>query len=450
MTQVYSASQIPRFQGPAAWNALLTDSQRASVTMLDQNTSCDIAIIGTGFAGLAAARRLLQLEDRLTIIIVDATRVGEGGIGRNSGFMIDLPHDLQSEDYAGAGDSEDVLTSLNRSAIRFVADAVEEYGIDAEFFRADGKINGAASARGDRANRQYMKLLEQMNEPFELLDAHAMKELTGSPLYTSGVFTPGTALLQPAGYAHAVARGLQAQGVRIFENTPVTAFTKVSNGWQLSSPGGKINTAQIILANNGHLESFGFFHNRLMHISLFASMTRELDDDALSRLGGKANWGITPADPMGTTVRRFTTPSGGSRILTRTAVVLNQYQQSSPRQMTRARAMIRDKFDQRFPQLAGYPMEFSWAGQLCLSQNGVTVAAPLDDGVFAACVQNGLGAARGTLSGIAAAEYALGRKTAISAYFENQPEPVLLPPKPLANLGANIYLRWKEWIAGTE
>ena len=35
------------------------------------------------------------------VIMLDAGRVGEGAAGRNSGFMIDLPHDLQSDDYAG-------------------------------------------------------------------------------------------------------------------------------------------------------------------------------------------------------------------------------------------------------------------------------------------------------------------------------------------------------------
>jgi glycine/D-amino acid oxidase-like deaminating enzyme len=37
-------------------------------------------------------------------VLLEAGRVAEGAAGRNSGFMIDLPHELTSEDYAGAGD----------------------------------------------------------------------------------------------------------------------------------------------------------------------------------------------------------------------------------------------------------------------------------------------------------------------------------------------------------
>lgn len=47
--------------------------------------------------------------------------------------------------------------------------------------------------------------------------------------------------------------------------------------------------------------------------------------------------------------------------------------------------------------------EYEWAGHLCLSQNGVSVTGEVDGGLFSACVQNGLGTARGTLTGIAAA-----------------------------------------------
>ena len=84
-----------------------------------------IAIVGGGFAGLSAARRLQQIDPRLEVVILDAARIAEGGTGRNSGFMIDLPHDLTSSDYAGAGEGHDrQLTRLNRHAIDFAAAAV--------------------------------------------------------------------------------------------------------------------------------------------------------------------------------------------------------------------------------------------------------------------------------------------------------------------------------------
>ena len=58
-------------------------------------------MIGAGFAGLSAARRLAQIDPTLTVAVLEAGVVGDGPAGRNSGFIIDLPHEVSSEDYGG-------------------------------------------------------------------------------------------------------------------------------------------------------------------------------------------------------------------------------------------------------------------------------------------------------------------------------------------------------------
>ena len=74
----------------------------------------------------------------------------------------------------------------------------------------------------------------------------------------------------------------------------------------------------------------------------------------------------------------------------------------------------------------------------------------IDDGLFAACVQNGLGTSRGTLTGIGAAELACGETSAITDHFTAQDAPKRLPPQPFASLGANAVMRWREWRARDE
>jgi glycine/D-amino acid oxidase-like deaminating enzyme len=206
----------------------------------------------------------------------------------------------------------------------------------------------------------------------------------------------------------------------------------------------------VILANNGHLESFGFAQNRLMHVFLYASMTVELDAGALARLGGQPRWGITPSDPMGTTMRRIDSGQGGNRIVTRTCATFQPGMEASEASLARAAKVHREKFEERFPQLAGVSMEYSWAGHLCLSRNGVSVMKELDRGLFSACVCNGLGTARSTLTGIGAAELASGVTSDITRHFGTELEPTRLPPRPFSTIGANVYLRWKEWQAGKE
>ena len=436
----------PDLTGPAAWNTILGPAPAYPPLQGDQ--TADVVIIGAGFAGLSAARRLRQLEPTARIILLDAARIAEGSAGRNSGFMIDLPHELTSEDYAGANDAQQI--ALNRQAITFAAEAVEDYEIDPNYFDRAGKINGAVSARAVAHNRSYAAHLEKLGETSETLDAQSMKDLTGSAHYTSGLYTPGTVMLQPAGYIRGFAAGVTRDGVQVHETSPVTALTRQGQCWHVSTPTGQISAGRVILTVNGHLESFGFKKDRLMQVFLYAVMSPELDADSLDRLGGQSRWGITPSDPMGTTVRRIDTGQGGNRIITRTCATLAPDCRVGPAQLARAARVMQKKFDARFPQLAGLPMEHAWAGHLCLTREGVSVMGQLDDGLFAGCVQNGLGTTRGTLTGIGAAELACGHTSAITDHFTAEAHPRKLPPKPFRQWGANAYLRFKEWHARAE
>ena len=445
----HQASRTPVFNGPAGWSVILPPAPPRA--RLEGATGCDIAIVGGGFAGLSAARRLRQIEPGLQVVILDAARISEGGTGRNSGFMIDLPHELTSSDYAGAGDNHDrQITRLNRHAIGFAAEAVRDYAIPDGYFQRSGKINAAASEAGMAANRSYAEHLRQLGEAHEILDAKVMREITGSGYYHGGLHTPGTAMLQPAGYVQGLAAGLEREGVRIYENSPVLTIETAPQGWRLVTAGGEVRAQKVIMANNGHLESFGFKRGRLMHIMLNACMTEELDANALRALGGRECWGVTPADPMGTTVRKIGPAQGGNRIVIRQGGYYRPNMQTSAADLARVVRHMRRKFDARFPMLAGVRFEYCWSGHLCLTTNAVSVMRELEPGLYAACVQNGLGTARGTLTGIGAAELACGQTSAITEFFTAEAEPSRLPPHPFDTIGANAYLRWKEWQSRQE
>ncbi|MCI5075079.1 FAD-binding oxidoreductase [Oricola sp.] len=443
-----TVSRLPRDPGPAAWNAILT--ARAPHPPLDGAIKADWLVIGAGFAGLAAARRLAQLHPADTIVVLEARAVAEGPAGRNSGFMIDLPHDLTSQDYGGDVSRDRERTALNRLAIAFSADAAREYGLTAEAFIKSGKINAAATDKGMAHNASYAAHLLAMGEPHEMLDATQMRALTGTDYYAGGLFTPGAAMIQPAMFVRGVADGL-ARGNRIllFENAPVTNLQREGTAWQAKTPSGSVSASKVILAVNGHAESFGFFKRRLMHVFTYASMTRALTADETRRLGGEPNWGFTPADPMGTTVRRIS-GTGGDRIIIRNRFTYDPSMEVSDARIARVGDDHDSAFRARFPMLNGVNMEYRWGGRLCLSRNDVPAFGEVDDGLYAACCQNGLGTAKGTLAGMLAAELASGVISDALNEMLREAAPAKLPPEPLAFIGANAIMRWGEFKAGRE
>jgi len=95
-------------------------------------------------------------------------------------------------------------------------------------------------------------------------------------------------------------------------------------------------------------------------------------------------------------------------------------------------------------------MDYTWGGALCLSRNNVPAFGEIDEGLYSACCQNGLGTVQGTLAGILTAEQASGIESEFLDQTLALPQPSRLPPEPLATIGANIVTKWGEMKAGKE
>ncbi len=440
--------KLPKDTGEAAWNAIL--GKQVSYPSVEKDCTYDWVIVGGGFSGLAAARRLTQLVgSNERIAVLEAKQLAHGPAGRNSGFMIDLPHDLKSETYSGALQADQRQIKLNRSAIQFAKDLAAEYEFDKQIFDPCGKVTAAATDKGIKHLESYRNHLKALNEQSEILSASQMKDWTGSDFYKQGLFTPGVVMIQPAAFIHKSAAALQGR-VDIYENSPVLSMA-LGDVHVLQTPKGKVKAKRVILAVNGHIQSFGFFPRQLMHVFTYASMTRKLTPQEIKILGGVSDWGILPADPLGTTVRKISDYKGcGDRIIIRNQATLNQSIVTSRGDMRRAKQLQDRSFKHRFPMLDGVEMEYRWGGRLCLSWNSVPAFGEVEHRVFAAACQNGLGTVKGTLSGMMAAELAVSQRSDILAEFLKHEQPKKLPPEPFLTMGATATMRWKEWQAGVE
>ena len=62
---------------------------RTNIKVLNGNIDTEWLIIGAGYTGLSAARKLSELFPNKKITIVDSQLAGEGASGRNSGYLVD-------------------------------------------------------------------------------------------------------------------------------------------------------------------------------------------------------------------------------------------------------------------------------------------------------------------------------------------------------------------------
>ena len=448
-----SEIKLPKNPGATGWKEILP--KRKVNPKLSDHINADYLIIGGGFAGLSAARRLNQINKEATIVLLEACEIGEGPAGRNSGFMIDLPHNLASDDYVGSLDKDREQTLINRSAIEFAKSASKEYEMPAEAIQLVGKTNAAATTKGMKFNTEYAKHLDKTSESYKMLDAKEMKELTGIDYYLNGLWTPGTAMLQPALYIQSLADGVsKSPNTTIYENSPVISLEEegMHDGqkvWKAKTSLGSISSPKVILAVNGLVEKFGYFQNRLMTIFTYSSLSRELTLDESNMLGGTQEWGLTSADAMGSSVRRIS-GIGGNRILVRNRWSYNPSMEASDSFMSAAANSHNESFKARFPMLDKVSMDYSWGGRLCLSLNNVFAQGEVNEGIYSACCQNGLGTAKGTAIGVITAEKITGTVNSLIPDFVDEEAPKKLMPKPFMWFGVNSYMRWKELMAGKE
>ncbi len=441
----YSTSRFPREIGTNGW--LETSKSKYFTTSVDQDHICDWLVIGAGFAGISASKRLTELRSGDKVILLDALGIGEGAAGQNSGFMIDVPHNINAKgDYLDSIKKDKATISLHREAIEFASQMVKEYEIPQNVFDKIGKLNGAATSKGISFNQDYKKQLEALGEDYQSLDAKQISEVTGSNYYQQGIYTPGTILIQPAEYIKRIVERLNDK-IKVFQNSPIKKIVRGKNTWDAQTPQGKITTKNIIFAINGHISNFGFYKKQLLHIFTYSSLSKKIDNNILK---GHPSWGLTSSNPIGTTVRKIKVDENYSRLLIRNTWKCRQNLESSNSDFENSCRKHRRSFIERFPNLKHTPFEFSWGGRVCLSLNGVPAFGELDENLYSACCSNGLGTVKGTLAGKLIIDKACKSNSSQLDKFENIEKPAILPPNFLTQIGANLRIKSREMSAGRD
>jgi glycine/D-amino acid oxidase-like deaminating enzyme len=435
---------LPYDDRSCGWYAAL--APRPDVKRLQGRQRADYAVIGAGFAGLAAARRLAERLPQARILLVDAQRAGFGASGRNSGFVIDLPHKFALEHPDPAHKQR--LLRLNRAAIAQLQDLIGRHRIECQWSHA-GKYQGAVGPRGQAYLDHFERLLTDLGEPFRRTGRQELAAVLGTEHYSDAIFTPGCYLMQPAALVTGLAGSLPAN-VELLEESPNSRLERDGQGgWTLHGESGTITTPTLLLGTSIFTQEFGYLRNRLLPVMTFASWTRPLTDDELVRYGGQLDWGLTPADHAGTTVRMT---QDRRLIIRNTYKHVPRYGRSTSDAMReQVRAKHRAAFLARFPQLADVPFSHTWGGVYAISRNFTNFFGELEQGVYATACDNGVGAAWGTISGTLLADRAIGAGSEQLRDIEAVTGmPSRNPPEPFLGIGVRSRIRLAAWSSRSE
>jgi glycine/D-amino acid oxidase-like deaminating enzyme len=416
---------------------------RTNIKTLQSNDDSEWLIIGAGYTGLSAARKLGQLYPNQKIIIVDAQLAGEGASSRNSGYLVDttlndgFTSNKELDNYKKKADIYDL-------GIKVVKKFINEYQVDCDWNEC-GKYFASSKIEDEKILRNFSNTLSKLGFEHNLLSNNELSKRLGTNFYNIALFTKGGVLLHPGKLVRAMIDVLP-KNVFLYENSSLLNWDKTKDIITCEFKNGKIKTKKIIFATNGFLKSLGIKSNYNFPITLTASMTRTLTDEEFKSIGEPKEWGVLPVRPMGATIRM----TKDRRILIRnTAEVHNPFKMSNSNLEKRS---ISQKIGirKRFPKLPDDIIQSSWSGIVSRSRNSSQIFEKIDNNVFAAGCYNGSGIGVGTLFGEQIAIKASEDSTNEIETIEARNKPTWLPPQPFLNLGVKTRLIYERLRARSE
>lgn len=432
--------KIPAVDGQLGWYDTVPFQRPMPVRQVEKNDHYDYIVVGAGFSGLATAGRLGELLPDARIALVDAMMVGQGTAGRNAGFIIDLPHNLDSDEPNPEYDAR--IRDLNKYAIARLDRIQQQQGLDVRWRQA-GKYLAAHEEKHFRNLESFTATLDAMNEGYSVLEGEALARRLGTRYYKRAVYTPGNILMNPAALAVSVASALP-DNVTLLEKSAVRGFDLDNK--QLQFDNAVLSAEHIVLATNSFTEEFGVCRNKLAPIFTYASLTRPLSASEMKDFEGVTPWGLTSAHPAGTTVRL--TPD--NRLFIRNTLDALPELTSNEKLISKAREQHVRSFNARFPTLASTPFEYSWGGMLCMTMNFESVFKEHRPGVFVLAGMNGVGVAKGTYLGCYMAEFIAGRHSQELDFILSNANPSWVPPDPVKTVGARVRLSFEARLARGE
>ena len=416
---------------------------RRNIQSLQSNEDCEWLIIGAGYTGLSAARKLGQLYPNQKTILIDAQLAGEGASSRNSGYLVDT---TLNDGFTSNKELNNYKkkASIYDLGINTVKKFINEYQVDCDWNEC-GKYFASSNREDQKILTNFSDTLSKLGFEHNLLSNNELLKRLGTSFYNVALHTKGGVLLHPGKLVRAMIDVLPSN-VSLYENSSLLNWSKQKNIISCNFKNAIINTKKIIFATNGFLKSLGIKSNYNFPITLTASMTRVLTDEEFRSIGQPKEWGVLPVRPMGATIRM----TKDRRILIRnTAEVHNPFKMSK-KDLDKRSANQKIGIKKRFPQLPDDIIQSSWSGIVSRTRNSSQIFEKVDDNVFAAGCYNGSGIGVGTLFGEQIAIKASNENTKEIEVIEARNKPTWLPPQPFLNLGVKTRLIYERFKARSE
>ena len=367
------------------WTAASPGSPVVEAVPLPDRT--DVAIVGGGYTGLAAARALAGRGVDVTLL--ERHHVGWGASGRNGGFVLPgYKPDVQVLATKLGLAAARRLFETSLEAVRFLESVIAQEAIDCDYVRCGSLLLAAKPGhlRGLRDGQQFLQA--KLGYETVLLGPDEVRAELGSARYHGGLLDRGAGALHPVRYLRGLAASAVRSGARIIEGVEVRRLTRVGSKSVLETSRGVLPAGEVLVATNGYTGPLcPSLQRRVVPIGSYLIATAPLEPSLARRLIPN---GRVLSDTKNLLYYFRLSPDG--------RMVFGGRAAFTPTPVARSAAILERGMREVFPELAGVPIEYAWGGQVAFTLDQLPHAGRLD-GVHYALGYCGHGVALSTWLG---------------------------------------------------
>lgn len=333
---------------------------------LEGSMAVDVALVGGGFSGTIAALQLARKG--LSVALIEAGEIGQGGSGRNHGQCIPVFGYLDSGSLPAEG------FALLRDAGQMVFEQIAELGIDCEA-EQKGWLNAAHDEAGLIRARAAHAKYAALGKAGDFLGPDEVTALSGIKGYLGGWVHRDGGHLNPLAYVRGLAGAAQAAGVRVCTHTPLLGLLRNAAGaWVLRTPRGEIIARRVGLTTNAYGADAvpARMRRSLVPMTSYAIASEPLNpEQRRAVLPSGMNFSDTRRDPM------FFRVDAAGRIITGGLVELKRGRMTDP-----TFAEVGARLMSRYPALEGLGWRHHWTGTVGISARQRPAIFELNEGLW--------------------------------------------------------------------
>jgi glycine/D-amino acid oxidase-like deaminating enzyme len=358
-------------------------------TPLNYDLDVDICVIGGGLAGLTAAREAARRG--WSVAVLEARRIAWNASGRNSGVVLPgyaAPVEKVVERIGAPAAA--ALWRLSQTGVRYILDTIAGMGDDttgtsdpAGIIEGDGRLEVSKWPDADRILAR-IGLLQDMGIEVEGWQTERVRDTLRSRHYFEAMYFPGSFQINPLAYAHGLAEAAAQAGVRIYENTRVTAADLAGVRKRIDTPRARVRAGHVVLAGNVHLGGIArVLAATVVPVTAYTGVTRPLGKTLAQAIA----FAGAVSDSRGSHHYRIV---GGDRLM---------WTGSAAAGSIWARTALERSLHAAYPQLGPVRFERFWPGRTGFAVHGMPQIGEAERGVWLASAFGGHGLNTSALAG---------------------------------------------------